>query len=139
MALSGVVTKWILDTYLGLISTPKTRMKLPFKGRRPRAFALVITLALMVLLTLIVVGLLSLSSVALRTSTQGEAMATARANARLALMLALGELQRSAGPDQRVTARADILDDKIANPKITGVWESLEIIERMRQKSQRGR
>ena len=127
MALSGVVTKWILDTYLGLISTPKTRMKLPFKGRRPRAFALVITLALMVLLTLIVVGLLSLSSVALRTSTQGEAMATARANARLALMLALGELQRSAGPDQRITARADILDDKIANPKITGVWESLEI------------
>jgi len=102
-------------------------MKPQLKALRPRGFALVITLALMVLLTLIVVGLLSLSSVALRSAAEGGAMATARGNARLALMLALGELQRSAGPDQRVTARADILDEKIANPKITGVWAAMEI------------
>ncbi len=94
---------------------------------RGNGFALVVTLALMVLLTLLTIGLLSLSTVALRSATQGEAMATARANARLAMLLALGELQRSAGPDQRVTARADILDEKIANPQLTGVWESLEI------------
>ncbi|MEI6675500.1 MAG: hypothetical protein WCO57_10010, partial [Verrucomicrobiota bacterium] len=97
------------------------------KFARSRGFALVVTLALMVLLTLLAIGLLTLSSVALRSASQSEAMATARANARLALILALGELQRSAGPDQRVTARADILDEKIANPQITGVWESLEI------------
>jgi len=102
-------------------------MKIQFRGRRSGGFALIITLALVVLLTLIVVGLLSLSSVSLRSSANGVAMATARSNARLALMLALGELQRSAGPDQRVTARADILDAKIANPQITGVWESMEI------------
>ena len=88
---------------------------------------MIITLTLMVLLTLLVVGLLSLSGVALRTSAEGAAMATARSNARLALMLALGELQRSAGLDQRVTARADILDEKIVNPQLTGVWESVEI------------
>ena len=108
-------------------SPPKSRMNSQPKGRRSEGFALMITLTLMVLLTLLVVGLLSLSSVALRASAEGVAMATARSNARLALMLALGELQRSAGPDQRVTARADILDEKIANPQLTGVWESMEI------------
>lgn len=90
-------------------------------------FALVITLALMILLTLLAVGLLTLSSVSLRAGSQGEAMATARANARLALMLALGDLQKAAGPDQRVTARADVMEEKIANPQFTGVWQSMEI------------
>ena len=77
--------------------------------RAPRGgFALVISLSLMVLLTVLSVGLLSLSSISLRASTRGDAMAAARANARLALMFALGELQQSTGPDQRVTATADL-------------------------------
>ena len=75
--------------------------------RHPRGFALAVTLALMVLLTLLAVGLLGLSSVSLRGSAQGEAMRTARANARLAMMLALGQLQRTTGPDQRITMTAD--------------------------------
>ena len=87
-----------------------------------RGFALVITLTLMILLALPAVGLLSLSTIALREVSQGEAMATARANARMALLLALGELQKQAGIDTRVTARADILDKD--NPPILGVWQS---------------
>ena len=97
-----------------------------FRCFRP-GFALVITLSLMILLTVIAVGLLTLSSVALRSSAQGNAMATARANARLALMLAIGDLQKSAGPDQRVTARADVVTGTEANPMLTGVWKSWEI------------
>jgi hypothetical protein len=95
-----------------------------------RGFALIVTLSLMILLTVIAVGLLTLSSISLRSSGQGEAMATAKANARLALMLALGDLQKTAGPDQRITARADILDTDPANPsknpRLTGVWKSTE-------------
>lgn len=51
-------------------------------------------------------------------------MATAKANARMALMLAIGDLQRQTGPDTRVTARADVLDAR--NPPVLGAWKSWE-------------
>ena len=98
------------------------RRRLKFRG-----FALVITLALMVLLTLLVVGLLTLSGISLREVAQGEAMATARANARMSLMLALGELQLQAGMDTRVTARADILTAN--SPPVLGVWKSWQGVD----------
>jgi hypothetical protein len=72
-----------------------------------RGFALVVTLSLMILLTIIAVGLLGLSSISLRASSQGEAMQTARSNARLALMLAINQVQGLTGPDQRITMNAD--------------------------------
>jgi hypothetical protein len=74
-----------------------------------RGFALITTLSLMILLTVIAVGLLTLSSISLRASSQGEAMRIARANARLALVLAIGELQTNLGPDARISARAETL------------------------------
>jgi len=101
-----------------------------FLRRGAPGFALVVTLALMVLLILLAVGLLSLSSIELRSMGQGSAMARAKANARMAMMIAMGELQKHAGPDQRITARADIrqTDSRtIANPRLTGVWNSWEI------------
>lgn len=78
-------------------------------NRRNRGFALVVTLMMLILLTLLVVGMLSLSSVALRSSNRSSAQAEAQANARLALMIAIGELQKSMGPDKRVSARAATL------------------------------
>jgi hypothetical protein len=71
-----------------------------------RGFALVATLSLMVLLTLVALGMLSLSAVTLRSTSQDSAAMEARANARLALMIALGELQKGMGPDQRISSRA---------------------------------
>lgn len=62
----------------------------------------------MILLTILAVGLLSLSSISIRASNQTAALAEARQNARMALMLAIGELQKQAGPDQRSTAVADL-------------------------------
>ena len=40
------------------------------------------------------------------------------------MMLAIGELQKQTGPDTRVTARADVLDQN--NPPVLGVWKSWE-------------
>jgi hypothetical protein len=94
---------------------------------KERGFALIVTLSLMILLTVIAVGLLTLSTVSLRSSSQSNEVATARANARMALIMALGELQKAAGPDQRVTARADILGTNIKNPRLTGVWQSWDM------------
>ncbi len=88
-----------------------------------RGFALVVTLSLMILLTVITVGLLSLSAIALRSSSQGAALATARANARMAIMLAIGALQKQAGPDQRVSATAS-LAGATQNQNWTGVWRA---------------
>lgn len=77
---------------------------MPFRG-----FALVVTLSLMILLTVIAVGLLSLSAVSLRGGSLVVAQTAAQANARLALMLALGDLQKQMGPDARISARAATL------------------------------
>jgi hypothetical protein len=92
-----------------------------------RGFALVVTLSLMILLTVIAVGLLSLSSISLRSSSVSNVQMIARANAKMAMMIAIGELQKQAGPDQRVTAEASILANgstSIAQPRWIGSWDS---------------
>jgi Tfp pilus assembly protein PilX len=80
-------------------------------------FALVATVSMMVLMTLIAIGMLSLSTIEQRSSGGGanDADRMARANARMALMIAIGELQKAAGPDQRVSATASILGDSSNN------------------------
>ncbi len=80
------------------------------KSFRP-AFALMSSLILMVLIVLIAVGMLSLSSLTLSGTNRDAQMAEARAAARLALMMAISQLQSELGPDQRITITADQLPD----------------------------
>lgn len=98
-------------------------MKLNPKKPISRGFALIVTLSLMILLTVIAVGLLTLSTITLRSTGQGASMAAARSNARLALMLALGDLQKNAGPDTRITAPSDLVIPNGAQG-VAGVWKS---------------
>jgi hypothetical protein len=98
-------------------------MKTRLRTLKTKGFALVATLSLMILLTLIAVGLLTLSTVTVRAGGRDEAMATARANARLALMIALGELQKTMGPDQSVSAPASAVASSSPQPHLTGTWE----------------
>lgn len=80
-----------------------------------------VTLSLMVLVTVLAASLLGLASIELRKSSAGDARAAARANARLGLMFALGQLQKDLGDDRRVTADASILPNS-KNPWAVGVW-----------------
>ena len=95
----------------------------------PRGFALVIALSLMSFVLLLVLSLSTLLQVENSTATTSAAQLEARMNAQLGAMIALGDLQRFTGPDQRVTARSDILiapgeRGLAGQERWTGVWSS---------------
>lgn len=96
-----------------------------------QGFALVIVASMMVLLVVIAVGLLGMASISLRGSEHEARMRVARANARLAMELAIGQLQLEMGPDQRITTSAGILQAPdegaqggVAPRNWTGVWNA---------------
>ena len=79
---------------------------------------MVVAVMMTILLGLIAVGLLSLSTIEVRSANVGNNQQLAQANARLALTVAIGELQTFLGPDQRVSALGSILeaDSEVAHP-----------------------
>ena len=96
----------------------------PIREPAERGFALVVSLTLMVLIALIAIGMMGLAAIELRRSSLSSDMAVARANARLALIQAVGQLQRTLGPDQRVSATAEILPGTPKQPHWTGAWRT---------------
>lgn len=94
-----------------------------------RGFSLVASVMLIVLLVVVLLGSVSLSKLESRSSLQQAHHAAARANARMSLMIAMGELQKHTGQDQRVTARAAILEGDgaargVVNQNWLGVWKT---------------
>lgn len=104
--------------------------------RLPRdGFALVIALALMSFVLLLLLTISSFVRVESSLSQTTLARLEARQNARLGAMVALGNLQKTMGPDTRVSARAELLS--AATPGAsgeadestrfwTGVWDSAQ-------------
>ncbi len=93
-----------------------------------RGYVLVSTLLVLALTVLLVVAMLSMQRRSGSRTAIDRDIVEARANAMFALDTAISELQRYAGPDQAVTANAEILDDgeaeAIPNPMWTGVWSA---------------
>ncbi len=85
-------------------------------------FALIISMTLMAFLLLLIVGLTALTTLETQSAIHTRNNTQARQNALTALGIAIGELQKYAGPDQRVTARADLQNDAAASPLWTGVY-----------------
>lgn len=98
----------------------------PVRHPQKGGFALVIALSLMAFVLLL---LLSISTL-VRVESQGAAVRMDRLQAQqaalLSLNIAIGELQASAGLDQRVTATAEAVDSVNGPKQLTGVWRSWE-------------
>jgi len=99
----------------------------PGRYRSREGFALVITLSLLAMLVLTMFALTTLAKINSRISSASMQHTRARGNALVALTLALGELQRHAGPDNRVTGMAGVTGigpgDSLRH--WTGVWGSV--------------
>lgn len=93
----------------------------PSIDRSRSGFALIASLSIMAVLLVITFTLFSLSSVSTQTAALQAAQTEAEANARTALMVAIGRLQSELGPDQRVSANASIQDTAPETPEIDGV------------------
>jgi hypothetical protein len=93
---------------------------------RERGFALLITITLLAFLVLLLVSLASLTRVETQVAANSQQLSQARQNALMALNIAIGQLQKYAGPDQRTTARADIdaTLERQPNSRWTGVYGS---------------
>lgn len=91
-----------------------------------RGFTLVAILTMLILLMTLALGMLSLSGIALRSSSSS-ARREAEANARLAMMDAIGRLQILTGVDTRITAPANLIDGGAG--QVIGVWRSWEGID----------
>ncbi len=91
--------------------------------RRPLqdGFVLVSVLLIVALATVLVIVASMMAQVERTAASNSAKIESARGNALFALDVALGRLQSEAGPDQRISARAEILDDSEATTNVTGV------------------
>ena len=78
---------------------------------RDGGFALILALSLMSFIVLLLLSFVSLTRIQTQRALASKQQLSAQCNARLALYIALGELQKTAGPDQRVTATADLASE----------------------------
>ncbi|WPJ96769.1 hypothetical protein SH580_03495 [Coraliomargarita algicola] len=87
-------------------------------------FALVLALSLMSFVVLLCLSLVTLLRVEINSANVQSSQLSARMNALLGLQLALDQLQRTAGPDQRVTATAELYSNSTIDNQghWTGVW-----------------
>jgi hypothetical protein len=87
-------------------------------------FAMILTLVLVAFLLALLTALATLSRIEGEVADQAGQQAAARRHARLALSIALGQLQQQAGPDRRVTATAEAFGGEDGTRHYTGIWEA---------------
>lgn len=92
---------------------------------------MVIALGLMAFVLLLLLSITTLVQVETQSAAITKERLQAEQNAYLGLQVAIGELQKHAGVDQRITARSDLIADTVGAPTAapsrkyyTGVWDS---------------
>ena len=90
-----------------------------------QGFALILSVILISFCLLLAVSFLTVIQFEKTSQSQSKHNLLARKNAIFSLQEALGKLSSTTGPDQRVTARADILEETDpSHSLLTGVWVS---------------
>ena len=94
-------------------------MKLTINSSNPRirqkkGFALILTLALISFVFLLVITLVNQVRTEFSFTESRKNQILAKAHARMGMMIAIGEVQKHLGPDMRVSATADIYDERIS-------------------------
>ncbi len=82
-----------------------------------KGFALVLALSLLSLVFLVVVSLVSLVGTDLSLSEARKQRILSKVHARMGMRIAIGEIQKHLGPDMRISATADMLDERINSGK----------------------
>ncbi|MBC2600418.1 hypothetical protein [Puniceicoccus vermicola] len=104
-------------------------------GRRSRTpnhgFALIIALSLMALIFLLLLSLAVPTRIGMENLSQAQTRNEARQNALCGLTIALGNLQKQLGVDQRTSGSPLFLDDSLAATAApyhwTGIWDTKEL------------
>lgn len=105
----------------------RTTMR-PSRHSQGNGFALIIALSLMSFVLLLLLSITTLVQVETRSAKINKEMEQARQNAMLGLQEALGTLQRTAGPDQRVTATGSLWSNpSVGTEHLVGVWSSEDV------------
>lgn len=86
--------------------------------------ALLLTLLVTSILLMVALTFSAMVRMEARAVSATAAHAQARANARLGIMMALGQLQQELGDDRRITAPADLRHPGSPRSSAVGVWES---------------
>jgi len=98
------------------------------KNSRPKdGFALVISLSLMAFVLLLILSISTLVQVEISSAQINQKRLEAELNAYLGMQMALGELQKTLGPDQRVSATANLFEADSARGNTVGVWASADV------------
>ena len=101
----------------------------PLPRLRRAGFSLLLSLVVLSIMILTVIMVAAFLSVETRLAGHAQLSLRARLNGVVALRLALAHTQQEAGPDRRVTARADLAQPDVGvsallNPMWTGVWNT---------------
>ncbi len=120
-------------TWLSIPSVLRDPRSLLPQPRRQPGFSLVLSLVVMATMVMFILSIAGFLTVESRLVGQQQLRLRAKLNANVALRLALAHLQQEAGPDRRITGRADLMANTtqpgwtwatIKNPLWTGVWRS---------------
>jgi len=98
----------------------------PICRTKNHGFALVIALSMMSFVLLLLLSMSLLVSVETANAARSNSRLLAQENARLGILVAMGNMQKLAGPDKRVTLRADAFEDNgttLQNPYWIGVMD----------------